>query len=306
MERLKKFDRVIVWGLKTIRNSHGYIHESYYNAFKKNNIYSKTYWTDDAPEYQDVVIPNSLIFIWEFCKEYLPIRDDCFYICHACQKNFLDIKPENKIHLMTYMNMVDQPGLVKLEEVCYFFKPWQMLYQPWGTDLEPEEFCRPTYNHYSKVVNWVGSIWKDSIDVEYGGNLEVIDSLKNALIKNDLKFVHATNTGYKENIILVRESRIAPAVAGKRQVMTNYLPCRMFKNISYGQLGFSNVEHFKVLYPDCVIVESDIDLLIDRALSVGEKDYKDLVKIQQEFTKRYTYSQNIKRILDSIDILRGV
>jgi hypothetical protein len=39
------------------------------------------------------------------------------------------------------------------------------------------------------------------------------------------------------NVAAIRRSRIAPAIAGRWQVEHNYLPCRMFKNISYGQLG---------------------------------------------------------------------
>ena len=301
MGKVDRFARIVIWGLKGVYNSFTYIWNAYYNAFRRCNGGEDTYWVADVAGNAAVIVPNTLIMVWEGACRNLPIRDDCFYITHGEVPEFKDIK--HRLCLMSYQTMrYPQEGLIKLEEACYFYKPWNMLYQPWGTNLEPLEFQEPIFNNKSEVVNWVGSVWSDSAD-PLGGNAKAIVSLVFALTKHKLKFIQKTGTSFEDNTKFVRESRIAPAVAGERHVLENYLPCRFFKNVSYGQLGFSNIDHFQVVYKDCVVVDSNIEKLVDKVMNIKETEYIELVKAQQEITKKYTYKASIKRILNCIDMI---
>ena len=99
------------------------------------------------------------------------------------------------------------------------------------------------------------------------------------------------------NRFFIRLSRIAPAIAGKFQVDINYLPCRMFKNISYGQLGITNVKKFKDILGDSFIEGETIKDLVNTSLSFNEEEYKNLVIKQQERIKPYTYKASIENII---------
>ena len=44
----------------------------------------------------------------------------------------------------------------------------------------------------------------------------------------------------EDNRLLVQSSFLAPAIVGSWQERRGYVPCRLFKNISYGQLGVTN------------------------------------------------------------------
>jgi hypothetical protein len=71
----------------------------------------------------------------------------------------------------------------------------------------------------------------------------------------------------------------------------------MFKNISYGQLGVSNVPAFSDVYQDCTVPGQSVSELIDNALSLPNRTVIELVKAQQEITRRHTYVHKIRNIL---------
>ena len=48
------------------------------------------------------------------------------------------------------------------------------------------------------------------------------------------------NKTIEENMKLIQESIIAPSVQTEWQVNNLYIPCRIFKNISYGKMGLTN------------------------------------------------------------------
>jgi hypothetical protein len=74
----------------------------------------------------------------------------------------------------------------------------------------------------------------------------------------------------------------------------------MFKNISYGQVGFSNVKKFKdILGEYCV--EGNIEEMVEKVLKLKEKEYKDLVLMQQSIIKNYTYKNALENILKAFD-----
>jgi hypothetical protein len=82
-----------------------------------------------------------------------------------------------------------------------------------------------------------------------------------------------------------------------RQAEKNYLPCRVFKNISYGQLGIVNVGKFKDIFGGAFINGETIEELVENSLSVSEKDYLELTNIQQNKIQNHTYLDKITNIL---------
>ena len=81
-------------------------------------------------------------------------------------------------------------------------------------------------------------------------------------------------------------------------MQNDYLPCRVWKNISYGQLGVSNVKKFDEIFDDCTVKGGSIEELIDNTLSLPFSTYRDMNYRQQETVKsRHTYVNRLLNII---------
>ena len=244
------------------------------------------------------MMPEKMNFS-DYC---IPVREDIYYCLHNFKDIFLDkLNPSRVILLDTYKNGAENSD-IKIDEVTFIDtkNKFVKLYQPWGTNLMPWEFKKPVFNNH-RFVFWVGSIWNDKFN---HGNIEEINNLKNTLCEKNIKFINVRFVPDWVNILLVRLSRIAPAIGGRIQTEVNYLPCRMFKNISYGQLGFSNVKKFSDLYKNCLLSGENIEQLVNSALDLSKDEYIRIVKEQQEITKKQTYLQKINNIFKTFDYIK--
>ncbi len=297
----KKFNKIVIWGLRKRWHTHRFIFQSYYENLKKVGI--PVVWVEDEKKNQHVIQKGDLIFtasgmtgkmvpVKKSLTDYnVPIRDDVFYCLHAEADFFIEkIDLQKRLLLKFYSDEAEK--YQKIYEAVHFDPETRSLYQPWGTNLMPKEFKKPTYNR-NKFVFWVGSIWNDTNN---HGNLEEIAKFKKVLNEVGLRFIHVRFIPNFMNTFLIRLSRLAPAIAGRRQVEINYLPDRMVKNISYGQLGFSNVKKFKDIFKDCNIYDEDMSVMVKKVLSLDKVSYIEMVKKQQEITKRYTTLDHLNNI----------
>jgi hypothetical protein len=302
-QKIDKNTRIVIWGLRYKYHTHRHIHKAFYKNAKKLGF--NTIWLEDEKKNQKYIKSGDLIISAEVIgklvpekfklEEFnLPIRDDVFYCLHNYKELFLEkIKPENLIKLQVYTSGRAEKADQKWGPATYFDSQSQTLYQPWGTDLLPDEFKKPVFNR-SRFVFWIGSIWNNLLNQ---GNLSEIEELKNILKENKLKFINLRFIPDWLNIWLIRMSRIAPAIVGKYQAEENYLPCRMFKNISYGQLGITNVKKFKDILGDSFVEGNSIKELIKNALSLSKDEYVEKVIAQQEIIKNYTYKNSLENII---------
>jgi hypothetical protein len=300
--------RIIIWGLRRKYNTFRYIYKAFYETAKK--IGYEVLWLEDSKNNIKYIKPGDLILTadpvgkmvpekFKFEDYNLPVRDDIYYCLHNVKDVF-----KNKLCKNNYINLeVYREGnffsknTEKWGPVTYFDKETKTLHQPWGTDLLANEFRKPVFNK-NKFVFWVGSIWNDK---QNHGNISEIAELKETLKKNKLYFIHARFVPNFINMLLVRLSRIAPAIAGKTQVEENYMPCRMFKNISYGQLGITNVKRFKDILGDSFIEGDSIEKIIENALSLSKEEYIKKTAAQQEIIKKYTYKESIENIFKAFN-----
>ena len=299
--------RIIIWGLRKRWHTHRFIHKAFYENAKKLGY--KTLWLEDDKKNQKYIQSGDLIISADpvgkmvpekhIFEEYnVPIRDDVYYCLHNFKDIFIEKIPKDKLmFLQVYHNIVDNiPDIEKWGPVTYFDKNTKTLYQPWGTDLLPEEFKKPIFRK-NKLVFWIGSIWNDTLN---RGNLNEINELKQVLKKNNLIFTHLRFIPDWLNVFFIRLSRIAPAIAGKFQVDVNYLPCRVFKNISYGQLGITNIEKFRDILGESFIEGKNIEEIISKSLSLSKDEYSDIIKKQQEIIKNYTYKNALNNIFKAL------
>lgn len=180
----------------------------------------------------------------------------------------------------------------RLGPLRYWTAENRVLTQPWGSDLFAEEFYDPVFNAHSRDAAFVGAIW----NTDNQGNTGTVRELEDALAANGLRFQHKTQVSEDEMIATIRGARIAPAFAGPWQVEHNYLPCRVFKNVAYGQVAVTNVPRFYDLFADCSLQGESIQELIREALTLKRGEWAEMVLAQQRVVARFTYRESLQTI----------
>ena len=296
-----KFNKVVVWGLKTSEHTHAHIHRHFFDVLEK--IGARAVFVDDSSRNAVAVESNDLVVAVDVAISQMPVTDGVYYCLHNCPDDIhRRIAPARNIRLQTYMSSAKQTG-ERWDEVTFFDSATRTLYQPWATDLLASEFKEPILHRSGSIVFWVGSIWDDALG---RGNVNEIQMLKDVLEARGIRFVHLRGISDSLNVRYVRNSFIAPAIVGRWQVANNYLPCRMWKNISYGQLGVSNVRKFDDVFEDCTVKGRSIEELIDNTLSLPFSTYRDMICRQQEIVKsRHTYVNRLLSIIKAFESIQN-
>jgi hypothetical protein len=290
------YKKYVVWGLRSNkRDTFRYIMHHFYETLVALGL--NVEWVDDDPKNAGVITKDTLVICPNMAAKHLPIVKDAYYCLHNFHTvetdyhNILD--PSHNIRLQVYTDDAKKADQ-KWNVVTYFDTKTRTLYQPWGTNLMPDKFMEPVHSKLP-IMFWVGSIWNDENN---HGNLTEIAELRRILKKHKLIFKQLRNVSDWVNVLAVRHSRIAPAIGGRIQVEGNLCPCRMFKNISFGQLGISNIKKFNEILGDTSVYEDTMEATIDRALNLDPTTYKELTAAQQKIIARdHTYVSKIAKIL---------
>jgi len=99
---------------------------------------------------------------------------------------------------------------------------------------------------------------------------------------------------------IVRLSLFSPAIVGKDHIDMGYVPCRLFKNISYSRMPATNLPHASEILPG-LVVEEDLDLLIDKAIEFENKPDINLMNaLVNHVRKEHTFVNRALNILEVI------
>ena len=83
---------------------------------------------------------------------------------------------------------------------------------------------------------------------------------------------------------------------GSNHKLIGYIPCRIFKNISYGQLGITNSKAVRDLFDGNVIYSDNEEELLE--LSLPHIKNINLIKNQMDYVKEnHTYINRVNSIL---------
>jgi hypothetical protein len=285
----KKF---VAFGCKNINSTHSFIHYAYQRAFE--SLGWESYWIDnnDAKSFD---FSNSLILTLGGWDQNLPVRKDCKYILHNCDLNKYSSVLDNSLILQVFTTDVYGRDVEKLEDFVYYQKGENILYQPWATDLLPHQIEERTSLNFSdnKSVYWVGSIWNDGGQ----GNSIQIEQLRSSLSKRGILF-DAKKADYDKNKEIINSSYISPSLQGQWQCDKGYIPCRVFKNISYGEFGITNSKYVNELFQDMIVYDSDIDIMVEKSLQKRNTITLEELNQQIRFVKeKHTYINRINNIL---------
>ena len=294
-----RHQRVVLWGLRDATgDSFQHIWRHYGHALDQAG--KEWVWVPDEKPFRSVIQPGDLVFAVDVAAKNLghPV-DGADYLLHNIEETHAvrdGLDPSRYVYLQVWTNACADRG-ESWGPVRRWDKNSRVLYQPWGTDLLADEFMEPVFNPSSTVVSFVGSIW----DGNGQGNHVEIAKLRRALSKRGLIFDHRAGVSDEHNAELMRASRFAPAVGGAWQVENEYLPCRVFKNVSYGTLGVTNIPRFQDLFGDAAVWSTDLQALVDFVLLLDEGEWMELVVAQQEVVKDYTYATSLEMIGRAFD-----
>lgn len=280
--------KIIIWGHKLHSHTHSYIHNSYFKAFK--SLGYEVFWFDQTDDTSQFDFSNSIFFTEDQVKFGMPLRNDCKYIAHHIQPSFFN-GIDSVLNLGNYI--VDVEKFVKVKDQTYFDSKTKTLYQCWATDLLPNEinlddFC--VYDKSKQYVNYVGSLYEEGLEFaqEFGSILK--DNQK------DLRLYHGVSD--EENRQLIRDSFLCPDFRNYHHIKVGYIPCRIFKTISYGQIIGTNSINVKRVFGDYVVFGSNPNDLYDNMVEAILNQKIDMNEAMLFVKNNHTYINRVKTILE--------
>lgn len=308
--------RWVVWGHRDNYNTYKHIHAGMFKALQ--HMGKDVRWLDNAdlgsnPSFDDCVLITEQQVI-----KNLPIQDNCLYLVHNLwgdQRNLFKDKPvigwgvyveasrEGWSCADTNAFKLNESNSVNLNPGSYFIpsgrtSSFQIM---WATDLLPHEIQANKPAHilgkHSKVINYVGTY-------NAGHNADLINPFRRACEKDGYTFKAngAYTNGYvisdERAVELIRESFMAPTIANSYQVRYGYAPCRIFKNISYGQPGVTNSVYSNQLFGNRLICETDTEKLFYRAKDALKRyEIENLYWQMDEVAAKHTYINRMNDII---------
>jgi len=186
---------------------------------------------------------------------------------------------------------------------------YEAIYICWATDLLPHEinyndrFIKPSNPPIMYYIGTIGS-----------GNNQEIQKLYRGCNDNGIKTIHIdpwkSPISFTEAQKLIQESYISPDIRGsgdqyKKFVLKEtgtchkeigYIPCRLFKNISYGKLGAVNACRLKTLFGSNVLYSDDEYELAK--ICIDNRENYDYIYDQMKWVaENHTYINRVNDIL---------
>jgi hypothetical protein len=280
----------------------------------------ETKWLDANDNVDPNSFPPGTIFLTEGqVDKNIPLRYDCFYILHnVTVEKYKDIPDDNKMFLQVYMKSENHDDLhdsIVLSEASTYVQSENMLYTMWATDLLPEEIdieaAIDQYSAKKKAVIFIGSL--DNSGSTFSNGKEVL-LYADAGQREGYQWIHYTSpfANPVESIAqrkLIGSCELAPAIVGNWQQMRGYIPCRIFKSISYGCLGITNSKYVFELLDRHIIYHNDSKELFNMTLEFLRQDKEiilDALKTQMELVRdKHTYINRVQDILKVVKKVKG-
>lgn len=323
--------KIIIWGYPLGSHTHSYVHGAWYKAFKYLGY--ETYWFHDENYPVNFDYSNCLFISEGYAEKNIPLNDSSVYFIHICINpskylnkgcRLIDIRFNvNQINDCNYSYELNRNHCIKIDDVSFYdknssdsvlsdqfkngVKSYESLYISWATDLLPNEFnFEDRFISREQKIYHLGSISES--------NVNEIQKFIVAMQEKRIEFVH--NDPWKNPLsweqvkYYTQKSYIAPDLRGSamrskingkddtgaNHKLIGYIPCRIFKNISYGQVGATNSLAVKDLFGDLVIYNDDeYQLFFD---TEDMKDNKNYILDQMKYVQEnHTYVNRVNSIM---------
>lgn len=298
-------EAVVVWGHPLHSHTHSYIHNAFIRGF--DYLRYKWYWLDDKKPFKDynITLPDKCLYITEGQVDTnIILNPKSYYLLHNCNmEKYYKIIPKNHILKLQVFTLACESHSKPLNNNRFIRFDGETLYMPWATDLHPHEIDRnicmleSIHKSPNRICHFIGMIiddpWKPCKEVCQAKNIEFASV--GGFSKN--------NVSIDENVTRVQSSLIAPAFQNKWQVDNGYIPCRIFKNISYGKMGITNNPIVQEFFNNKLIYNSDIKKATQKAIDESNKPNLSLLKeLMINIRDNHTYINRIKDIFYAFEL----
>ena len=323
-----KHKKIIVWGAKyDTGHTHAFTHAAFFEAAKY--LKYDAYWLDNRDNVDESFFDNALI-ISEHWLIYnnplgnrLPLRNSSTYVI-----NYLGNK--HRSHIDHYLNKVgrlidlrfacsweDANWSYKFEKDKYtsinhghsFFEKgseYDNVYSWWATDLLPNQIHLKDANIQPKEPKFVffsGTVRED--------NKDIFDPFIRACSENSMQFVY--NTPWQTQLPISELKRVSNEAyivfesRSKFHVDNGYIPCRSFKNISYGQLGLTNSKAVYDYFDQEIAYSPDTYELfyVAKEMKSGERSVqtvKSVIRLMQEIREKHTFVNRLNDLIAATEM----
>lgn len=334
---MDNINKVVIWGYPLNTHTHSYIHYGWYKAF--TYLGYRTYWFNKK-YYDDTINYDNTLFITEgHADENIPINKSSIYYVHICinplkyygnVKRLIDIRfLVDSLDDYNYNYVLNKSECIEISNACYYKKlhntneladiwnnkldiEYETIYMCWATDLLPPEINYDWINiERSNNIYWFAS-------ENHNTDLN-INKFYNECVKNNIGFM--SNNPWKNPATFeqvrdfTQKSYMSPDIRssgkpknikvgcyGVNHKLIGYIPCRLFKAISYGCLGITNSIHaYELLNKLPIYNEDEKQLFYD---AQKELNNKDLIKKQMELVKtKHTYINRINDLFAVINLI---
>ena len=286
--------QVVIWGHKLYGNTYAYVQDGFFKGFQ--HLGYKTLWFDNNDDVSSVDFSKTLFVTEGRVDDKIPILSDCFYILHNPDMSKYSNVPKNNIVIMqTYTSdtvNVHKANLLHKNSASYCKD--NVIYMAFPTNLLPHQ-----------IDTNIGKIKHNNIltknEVIFAGSY---DSYWNEIVSfcnhKGIPFRHFYNIPVEQNVTLVQESLIAPTVLSSWQYEHDYVPCRIFKNISYGKMGVTHSQFIYELFDKKIIYDPNKTMMMEKALDferlpTDEKNKK-VIDLMKYVRDNHTYLNRIDDI----------
>lgn len=285
--------KFIIWGHKLHESTHSYIHSSYNKAFQYLGY--ETYWVDGRDNLSSVDFSDAVFFVEGSCSNGIPKLANCKYITHHLDTEKLTsvgIPYENILKLGNYLPREEIHE--KVEDLAYWDKNTRTLYQCWGTDLLPSEIDIDGYvpfNPSRKTLNYVAMLYEQG-----PWWAEEFATLLDRDFRVEFK-VFTQHVSHEENIQLIQDSFLCPDFRSDWHLECGYIPCRMWKNISYGRITGTNSPYVKRALGDYVVFGGTPQTLYQNLLHAEQNRTINMKDAMMFVRDNHTFINRVNNIL---------
>lgn len=300
--KLLEIKNVIIWGHPLNSHTHSYVHDAFFTAAQRTGVYTQwvpqeTYHVTKTIQPYDGPVDNCLFLTEGQVCDGMPESDKSWYIFHNVDQErtpFPNIDSSRILNLQFYHHGFDTIAhqvfdvfhrrVYEKNEVC----------MPWATNILPYEFY-PLVDYMSKP-NEIHIVGQDGPSYA-----EKISRFADA--SPQLKLVHRTaGVQNSEMIEIVRDAHCAPAIIMEFQKGCGYIPCRTFKNISYGQVSVTNSTNSDyILHHNTVYNVDEVKLAKRWASEYSVEDTRaKQIRAYNLVRQRHTYLNRWEFLLSSL------
>jgi len=241
----------------------------------------------------------------------IPINPKAFYILHNVDfSRYASIPLLNKLVLQVYTEDVHKYSVVPLENTRYEFwgETSNTFYMPWATDILPDEI-----NENMKLISTDrphSAVFLGTVGGGIFGNINEIRPFMEECRRNGWHMDVLTSTAIPQDssIKALQARSIAPSIVGTWQKEKGYIPCRIFKTISYGLLGCTNSVQAYNVVEGLAIFDADEASLARKTIEiVNTEEGRDLLRRSMECVRdKHTYLNRIASIQKVFMLKKGM